>query len=223
MEAKVLEFKAQRDLFSNPVALPIDNVRAKLEVSGRQIKGYPIVWGSKNDYKEIVMQGATQNSLNARGLGSTKNPILVLNQHRQTEPLCRPTVLHEDSYGLYFEGEIVEGVRHADEAAILVEKSILRQLSYGFNYLWDKIRYDETEDAYILEEIKLGEISLVTFSSDENAQLRSYNQLQENALLNKFSAEQINDLQHLLATRATTSTQERQEPIIVNTNRITLF
>jgi HK97 family phage prohead protease len=225
MENKILEFKAQRDLFKNPVSLGLDAERARLEITAdRKVKGYAIVWGSKNDYNEIVLKGATLNSLNARGIGSTSgNPILVLNQHRQTEPLCRPTILQEDDYGLYFEGDIIEGVGYADEAVNQVSQGVLRQLSYGFNYIWDKTEYDATMDAYILKEIKLGEISLVTFSSDENAQLRSFNELQERAVLDKFSPEQINDLHNLLATRAVTNTQKEEKVIEIEKGKVTLF
>jgi HK97 family phage prohead protease len=225
MENKVKEFKAQRDLFKNPVSTLLDAERARLEITAeRKVKVYAIVWGSKNDYNEIVLKGATLNSLNARGVGSTSgNPILVLNQHRQTEPLCKPTMLMEDDYGLYFEGDVIEGVGYADEVVNQVNQGVLRQLSYGFNYIWDKTEYDATMDAYILKEIKLGEISLVTFSSDENAQLRSFNQLQERAVLDKFSTEQINDLHNLLATRAATNTQEEEKIVEINTNKITIF
>jgi HK97 family phage prohead protease len=225
MENKIVEFKAQRDLFKNPVSTLLDAERAKLEItSDRKVKGYAIVWGSKNDYNEIVLKGATLNSLNARGIGTAVgNPILVLNQHRQTEPLCRPSILQEDDYGLYFEGDVIEGVGYADDVVNQVNQGVLRQLSYGFNYIWDKTEYDATMDAYILKEIKLGEISLVTFSSDENAQLRSFNQLQEKAVLDKFSSEQINDLHNLLATRAATNTQEEKKVVEINTNKITIF
>lgn len=207
MDNKVLEFKAKRESFKNPVAMPLNNERSKFVVEDRKIKGYPIVWGSKNDYDEIVLKGATLNSLNARGVGSTSgNPILVLNQHRQYQPLCRPTLLHEDDYGLYFEGDIIENVQYADEVLEQVRQSVVNQLSYGFNYVWDKVEYDPNTDSYILREIKLGEISLVTFSSDENAQLRSFNDLQQETILNKFSPEQITDLQNLLQLRAVTNT-----------------
>jgi HK97 family phage prohead protease len=225
MENKVKEFKAQRDLFKNPVSTLLDAERAKLEItSDRKVKGYAIVWGSKNDYNEIVLKGATLNSLNARGVGTAVgNPILVLNQHRQTEPLCRPTILQEDDYGLYFEGDVIEGVSYADDVVNQVNQGVLRQLSYGFNYIWDKTEYDAVNDAYILKEIKLGEISLVTFSSDENAQLRSFNQLQERAVLDKFSTEQINDLHNLLATRAVTNTQQEPKVIEIDKSKVTLF
>lgn len=224
MESKILEFKAQRHLYKNPVALPIDALRAKLEVTeDRKIKGYAIVWGSKNDYDEIIIRGATLNSLNARGVGSTGgNPILILNQHRQSEPLCRPTVLQEDDYGLYFEGDVITGTQYGDEFLAQNRQNVVRQMSYGFNYIWDKVEYDATLDAYILKEIKLGELSPVTYSSDENAQTRNFNQLQERAVLDKFSPEQINDLHNLLATRAVTNTQiEVKEEI--NKGKITIF
>ena len=225
MENKILEFKAQRDLFKNPVSLGLDAERAKLEITAdRKVKGYAIVWGSKNDYNEIVLKGATLNSLNARGVGSASgNPILVLNQHRQTETLCIPTILQEDDYGLYFEGDVIEGVGYADEAVNQVAQGVLRQLSYGFNYIWSQTEYDATNDAYILKEIKLGEISLVTFSSDENAQLRSFNQLQERAVLDKFSADQITDLHNLLATRAVTNTPIEEKVIEIDKGKVTLF
>lgn len=224
MENKIKEFKAQRDLYKNPVSTSLDAQSAKLEItSERKVKGYAIVWGSKNDYNEVVVKGATQNSLNARGINSNGgNPILVLNQHRQTEPLCRPTVLQEDDYGLYFEGDIIEGVDYAENVVNQVNQGVLRQLSYGFNYVWDKTEYDATLDAYILKEIKLGEISLVTFSSDENAQLRSFNQLQEKAVLDKFSPEQINDLHNLLATRAVTNTPKEVKEE-VQKGKVTIF
>lgn len=223
MENKIVEFKAQRELFNTPVSVSLDANRAKLEITeDRKIKGYAIVWGSKNDYNEIILKGATVNSLNARGVGSAAgNPILVLNQHRQSEPLCRPTILQEDDYGLYFEGDIIDNVQYANEAIEQVRQSVLRQISYGFNYIWDKVEYDAENDAYILKEIKLGEISLVTFSSDENAQLRSFNQVQQDNILNKFSQEQITDLHNLLATRAVTNTQEPPEEL--SKSNVTLF
>jgi len=225
MENKLLEFKAQRDLYKNPVSLELDAVRAKLEITtDRRVKGYAIVWGSKNDYKEIVIRGATLNSLNARGVGSTGgNPILILNQHNQEQPLCRPTVLFEDDYGLYFEGDIIESVGYANDVVEQVRQGVVKQVSYGFNYVWDKMVYDDVQDAYILKEIKLGEISLVTFSSDENAQLRSFKQLQEDAIMAKFSPDQINDLYNLLETRAVTNTPKEKEIIEIDKSRVTIF
>lgn len=205
-------FKKDRSIISRHSSIGLDAVRSKFEVEDRKIAGYPIVWGEKNDYDEIVLKGATLNSLNARGASASKNPIVVLNQHRQAEILCRPTVLQEDDYGLYFEGEVISGVQHADEALAQIRQGVLKQLSYGFDYVWDnnKTYYDEVTDAIILREIKIWEISVVTFSSGESAQLRSYKESQIRSILGKYTKEQISDLQNLLSLTdgAATSTHE---------------
>lgn len=140
----------------------------------RIIKGYAIVWGTRNSHGETVVKGATLNSLNARGVGSVKNAIQFLYMHRVDEPIAKITELREDDFGLYFEAEIIK-TQAGDELITKINSGVLRQLSYGFNYIWDKTEYDDSTDSYILREIKLHEISIVTFSSDELAQLRSVN------------------------------------------------
>lgn len=213
MDNKLEKFRIERSGLYRHTSIPIDASRSRFEVTDRHIAGYPIVWNEKNDYDEVVLKGATLNSLNARGLSGTKNPILVLNQHRQSEILCRPSILQEDDYGLYFEGDIIEGVRYADEALAQIRQGVLKQLSYGFDYIYDKIDYDSTLDAYVLREIKLWEVSTVTFSSGESAQLRNYKGAQIAAILNKYTPEQIQDFETLLSLseRAATSTHEQDK------------
>jgi HK97 family phage prohead protease len=204
-------FKRERQLFARHSSMAIDATRSKFEIEDRQIKGYPIVWGEKNDYDEIVLRGSTLNSLNARGAGAAKNPIVVLNQHRTSEILCRPDVLQEDEYGLYFEGKVIEGTRYADEALAQIRQGVLRQLSYGFSYVWDKVDYDEAADAYILREIKLYEISPVPFSSGESAQLRGYSEYQMRNLIGEFTPNQIENLRTLLSVQGAAATSTAGE------------
>jgi len=172
-------------------ALPIDAERSKIEITDdRIIKGYPIVWGSKNSHNEIVLKGATLNSLNARGIGSEKNSIVLLKHHNTTVPIAVMTVLREDDYGLYFEAEIIK-TNIGNETIEEIRSGVLKQLSYGFNYIWDKTEWSEESDSYILKEIRLMEISLVTFSSDENAQLRSFNDFQKETIMEGFTIAQL--------------------------------
>jgi len=209
---KLESFKKEREGILNVRSLSIDAERAKFELTDRTVKGYAIVWGSKNDYNEIVVKGATINSLNARGVNGTgKNKIILLNQHNQAEPLGVITKLEEDEYGLYFEAELTEGISYVDDALINIRAKVLNQLSYGFNYIWDKVDYDSSLDAYILREIKLYEISVVTFSSDENAQLRSWADQQRHALLSTFSDEQFEELEKILSLRRTSNRDEHSE------------
>lgn len=217
-------FKTEREKYKNPVSAPFDGVRGKLEITDdRKIKGYAIIWNSKNEFKEKVMKGATLNSLNARGVGSTSgNPILVLKDHRIDQALCRPSVLQEDDYGLWFEGDIVEGVAYADEVIALRKAGMMQQLSYGFNYMWDKVEYDATDDSYMIKELKLGEITVLNFSADPKAQTRGYGELQENAILDKFTPEQITDLHNLLATR-NGAVPNTPEEVVIDKSKVTIF
>ena len=215
--AKLEQFRKERENYQNPVSLPICREASKLEATeNRRIKGYPIVWGSKNDFDEVLVKGSCSNSLNARGVGSLKNPIVILNQHRTAEILCKPDVLVEDDYGLYFEGEIITNVSYAEDVYQQVRQKVLSQLSYGFRYVWDKVEYSEEMDAYILKEIRLGEISLVTFSADENAQLR-YSQYQSMNLFRDASpetiAEVIRSLGAVTSTPAKTPEHKKEESI----------
>lgn len=220
-------FRKERERYNMPISIPLDGERAKLKTEDRIIKGYAIVWGSKNDYNEIVVKGATLNSLNARGVNGTgKNKIVVLNQHRQSEPIARITVLQEDDYGLYFEAEVTEGVSYAEEALKNIRANVLNQLSYGFNYIWDKVEYDAVNDAYILREIKLYEISVVTFSSDENAQLRSFKGYQDSQILSELTPENVRSLKRLLETLDTEQSRDEHSEKVDNetiSNKPTFF
>jgi HK97 family phage prohead protease len=213
---RLSEFKKERSVITRHSALPVDAARAKFEANDREIKGYPIIWNSKNDFDELVMKGATLNSINARGVGSTAgNKITILLHHNQRQPLCLPAELYEDDYGLFFRAVIDEDISYCDDTVASVRQGTLSQLSYGFNYVWDdnKTVYDADLDAFVLREIYLWEISLVTFSSDENAQLRSYRERQMNDILSRYTKEEITDLQNLLSLsqRAATSTPNEDE------------
>lgn len=203
---KISEFKDLRERFKDHFSMPIDGQRSKLDLSDREVSGYAIVWDSINDYGEIVRKGATLKSLNARGVNSNSgNKIQFLLQHDQHRILGIITELREDDYGLFFKATISEGVNHCNEALIQIREGLLKQLSYGFNYVWTEgaIEYDSEREIYILNEIMLHEISLVTFSSDPNAQLRSYGFNQMQLRLSEFSSDQINKFMQALAIYST--------------------
>lgn len=213
-------FKEKRKPFEQVRALPTDFDVAKIEVGeDRRIKGYAIVWGTKNSHDEIVLKGATLNSLNARGVGSTRNPIQFLYQHRTDEPIAKIDVLEEDDYGLYFEATIIR-TQAGDDLIEKINAGVLRQLSYGFSYIWDKTEYDEEQDAYILREIKLWEISIVTFSSDESAQLRNldFSTFQKIELIKEIDIDSIRSLVKLSKLKKENNNQEK-----VENNRVTFI
>lgn len=163
MHSKIKELQ----LRANPINYSTTSVDAKGNVTedGR-VKGYLAVWGVKDDYGTVMLKGCCSKSLTDRGPQSNaKYKITFLWQHDQKDPLCVFDVLQEDDYGLYFEAmpdDVPSGIRTIKQ----IRSKTLNQFSVGFNYVWDKVEYDEATDALLLKEIDLFEGSVVTIGSN---------------------------------------------------------
>jgi HK97 family phage prohead protease len=161
---------------SAPVTYSTLSVRAdgtltdnKMSVEERTVKGYLIVWGVRDSYGTMFLKGCCAKSLNDRGpLSNSKYKITFLWQHRQDEPIGQFTVLQEDDYGLYFEAVVddPEEVPTAKRALSQINSGTINQFSAGFDYVWDKMEYDETTDSILLKEIDLYEGSAVTIGAN---------------------------------------------------------
>lgn len=158
------------------------NESGKLEVTeDRVIKGYLIKWNNKNFYNEKVIKGACSKSIKERGPNSKANyKITFLWQHKQDDPLALFAKLTEDDYGLYFETEPLDDVPNADRAIKQIKSGTLNQFSIGFDYIWDKIEWDEKDECLMLLEIDLFEGSIVTIGADAGTHaIRSVEQLED--------------------------------------------
>lgn len=139
------------------------------------VEGYAIVWGTVNDYYESCVRGCCAESLKKRGLdGKEGNRIRLLLQHDPRQVLGRLEELKEDDKGLFFRASIYQNLSYSRDAIELIKAGELCQLSYGFHYGMDEGDYSIRPDGVVeLRRIDLMEISLVTFSSDPEAQLRA--------------------------------------------------
>lgn len=151
------------------------------EKEDKVIKGYLLVWGVMDSYRTIWLKGCCAKSIADRGPDSTaKQKIIFLWQHDQRDPIGQFRVLKEDDYGLYFEA-VVDDVTNGIRALKQVRSGTLNGFSVGFNYVWDKIEYDDTLDALVIREVELHEGSVVTIpSQSETFAFRSAEQY-ENA------------------------------------------
>lgn len=60
-----------------------------------------------------------------------------------------------------------DAVPNAKRAYYQLQDGDINQFSFGFEYIWDKLDYDEALDAFIVKEVKLYEISPVTLGANE--------------------------------------------------------
>lgn len=156
-------------------SIPVETRSVKNDSTDeRLIKQYFCIFGIPDDYRTIPIKGCFSKSLQDRGPESNAKgyKITVLNQHVQSDPLCLPTVLKEDNIGLYGEYRPDEGIPGNDALVIRVKNGTINQGSYGFNYVWDKMEYDETTDMILMKEVDLFEVSPVTIGSQKETYVK---------------------------------------------------
>jgi HK97 family phage prohead protease len=122
--------------------------------------GYASIFGNVDQHGDVVVPGAFRKSLSERG-----NVVPLLWQHDTTEPVG-VLELVEDSKGLrVVRGEINLETARGREAYALLRQGAIKGLSIGYQVVQDgwqgKVRQ--------LKELKLLEVSLVTFPANELA------------------------------------------------------
>lgn len=129
--------------------------------------GYASVYGEMDSYRDIVMPGAFDVSLEKFKSMGRKVPMLW--QHSSREPIGVYTSLKSDAHGLLVEGEINMDVQRGREGHSLMKQGALTGLSIGYDTVMDK--WDEKNLTRELHEIDLWEISPVTFPAGDNARI----------------------------------------------------
>lgn len=172
-----------KDKYQGRIGFQVKSIEAKELVynsESRKVSGYAAVFGNKDKAGDILIKGCFAKSIAERGPESSANDkIIHLWMHDMKEPVGKITVLREDDKGLYFEAEISK-IPQGDRYIEQLKDGTLNQFSIGYKYVWDKIEYDEERDAFIVKEVVLYEISVVSigcngeteflgFKSDENA------------------------------------------------------
>jgi HK97 family phage prohead protease len=147
----------------------------------RIVRGYLCIWGQRNWYGEKFIKGAFAKSIREHGPGTKAHyEIKFLNQHRQADPLSLFAVLKEDDIGLYFETVALDDVDTADRVLKQLKSRTLNNFSLGFDYLWDRVEWDDTDDSLVILEAILFEGSVVTIPADFGTYaIRSMEDLEE--------------------------------------------
>lgn len=128
-------------------------------------KAYFCIWGERDTYGTMFMKGCFSKSIRERGPESSANQkIAFCWQHDIKDPIGRNILIVEDDLGAYTEYEFddVEAVPSAKRAKAQIRSGTINGYSFGFDYIWDKMEYDEDTDAVLIKECDLHEISPVT-------------------------------------------------------------
>jgi hypothetical protein len=141
-----------------------------------EFSGYGSVFGEKDRHSDIVVKGAFENSLS--DWKSRGGLPALLWQHNMNEPIGVYTKMEENDQGLYVEGRLlIDDDPLAKRAHAHMKAGSISALSIGYMLKdWD---YDTDKEAFILKEIDLWEVSLVTFPANDQARINEV----KNALL----------------------------------------
>lgn len=127
------------------------------------IKGYGSVFGNLDFYNDIIQSGAFAKTI------SEKRAFPILADHDSDRPIGMTCSLQEDSHGLMMEAEINLDVQDGREKYSLAKQGAISGLSIGFQIMQEQ--NDRTTGIRTITEIKLWEISVVTFPANPAAEI----------------------------------------------------
>jgi HK97 family phage prohead protease len=130
-------------------------------------EGYASVFGVRDSYNEVVLPGAFADSL-ARHKREGSKPLMLW-QHNPDEPIGVWNDLHDDGKGLYGKGQLLQGVRRADEALIMLKAGAVQGLSIGYREV--DVEPSDGNSARKLVKLDLLEASIVSFPANRRAKV----------------------------------------------------
>lgn len=141
------------------------DVKAKEDAAG-SFTGRASVYGVVDAYNDVVMPGAF-----ARHLSENGNRIKVLNQHDPRDPIGYAELSDSDT-ALLANGKLLLDLQSAKDMYVRLQNDLIDGISIG---------YEVAKEAYNsgvrqLHEIKLWEISLVTFPANQFARVTDVKQ-----------------------------------------------
>jgi len=131
-------------------------------------KGHASTFAEKPDsYNDIVDKGAFLKTIK-----EGKRRIKHLWNHNVMEPIGKPLEMSEDETGLSFVGKLSLGVQRAREVLSLMKDGVITEMSIGY----DVIKEYHKDGIRHLAEVRLYDISPVTFAANPEARITSVKQ-----------------------------------------------
>lgn len=135
-------------------------------LDNRVVEGYAIVWGQRDSYGTKFVKGCCAKSIREHGPGSNAPyQIKFLYQHNQRDALSLFAELREDDFGLYFRTVPLDAGDLEDRVLVKLRSGTLNNFSQGFDYVWDRIEWDDSDNSMVCLEIELFELSVVSIPS----------------------------------------------------------
>lgn len=137
-----------------------------------EFSGYAAVFGNRDSGDDIIEKGAFSKTIK-----EDFDRIKILSQHNDCElPIGKPLELREDEKGLYIKGKISDTQKGRDIQTLLRD-GVLNELSIGYDAV--AFDFDSEAGARHLKEIRLWEVSIVTWAMNDQAKIDEVKSLAE--------------------------------------------
>lgn len=161
-----------------------------------EFSGYAAVFGNVDSGGDVIERGAF-----AKTIVEDFDRIKILSQHNDCDlPIGKPLELREDEKGLYIKGKI-SNTQKGRDIQTLLRDGVLTEMSIGY----DAVGFDYDTDSGIrrLKEIKLWEISIVTWAMNDQAKIDEVKSMAEalktEVKAGKISRHRLNALKPFIA------------------------
>lgn len=166
--------KGKRTAGKAPATREYKSFKFELESADEsgEFSGYAAVFGNKDSGGDIIEKGAFSKTIR-----EDFDRIKILSQHTDCElPIGKPLELREDDEGLFIRGKISDTAKGRD-IQTLMKDGVLNELSIGYDAV--EFDYDSEQGARRLKEIKLWEVSIVTWAMNDQAKIDEVKSLVE--------------------------------------------
>lgn len=149
--------------------LEVKNIRAtELKSEGRTIIGYAAAFNNVDSYGDVIERGAFAKTIQENG-------ARVKTFYNHMTPIGKPSVMREDSKGLYTEST-VSRTEKGDEILELIRDGVITEMSIGYQTVKAE---DDNGRVRRLKEIKLFEFGPVDFAANQDAVISGVKSLAE--------------------------------------------
>ena len=133
-------------------------------------EGYAAVWGEVPF--TIGPRGGTflEPGTFKKTLKERKEPYPVLWYHKEDQPFAKTISINEDSKGLAFSAQANLDKTLGREVFSDIEGGYVKEMSIGFNPI--KVEEDSNKEELHIREVKLNELSAVTFAANPKARIK---------------------------------------------------
>lgn len=152
-----------------------------------KFEGYANTFGLVDSYGEEVVKGAFKRTIANWRTSGRKLPMLSQHDYKTVVGYFDPNDMEEDEKGLKVAGQILTNTQAGHDDYERAKHGLLR-MSIGFDTLADE--FDKKKGVRYLKEIRLWEISLVTFPANEDSVITAIKAIDFSTALTQADTEQ---------------------------------